>query len=179
MSQSPTLSSSDHSTRSGPDLRPLVVRTNGSAIEAVYGLILATSVIAVSYDASDAGRVALAVVVTAVAFWLAHVYAHLLGRDVSEGRAPTRAEIAGALREHWSLVAVVVPLVLVLCLGAVGAIPDRAAIVAATAVGLVELAAAGAYAAVIRGGKPPRVIVSAATALALGLLIVLLKVLVH
>jgi hypothetical protein len=173
------LPSSDHSTRSGPDLRPLVVRTGGSAIEAVYGLILATSVIAVSYGASDAGRVASAVLVTAVAFSLAHVYAHLLGRGVSEGRGPTRAEIAGALREHWSLVAVVVPLGLVLCLGSVGVIPDRAAIVAATAVALVELAAAGAYAAVISGGRPPRVILSAAVALALGLLVVLLKVLVH
>jgi hypothetical protein len=173
------LPSSDPSTRSGPDLRPLVARTSGSAIEAVYGLILATSVIAVSYDASDAGRVALAVLVTAVAFWLAHVYAHLLGRGVSEGRGPTRTEVAGALREHWSLVTVVAPLVLVLCLGAVGAIPDRAATVAATAVALVELAAAGGYAAISRGASPPRVVVAAAIALALGLLVVLLKVLVH
>jgi hypothetical protein len=69
--------------------------------------------------------------------------------------------------------------VLILCLGAVGAIPDRAAIVVATAVALFELAAAGAYAAVIHGARRPRVIVSAALALALGLLIVLLKILVH
>ena len=95
----------------------MAFRTSGSATEAVYGLILATSVIAVSYDASDAGQVALAVLVTAVAFWLGHVYAHLLGRGVSDGRVPTRAEIARSLREHWSLVAVVVPLVLVLGLG--------------------------------------------------------------
>ena len=163
----------------GPDLRPLVARTSGSATEAVYGLILATSVIAVSYDASDAGRVALAVLVTAVAFWLAHVYAHLLGRGVAEGRGPTRAEIACAVREHWSLVAVVVPLVVVLCLGAIGAIPDRAAIVAATAIALMELAAAGGYAARDRGASPARTLVSAVIALALGLLVVLLKVLVH
>jgi hypothetical protein len=173
------LPSSDPSTRSGPDLRPLVVRTGGSATEAVYGLILATSVIAVSYDASDAGRVALAVLVTAVVFWLAHVYARLLGRGASEGRGPTRAEIACALREHWSLVAVVMPVVLVLCLGAIDAIPDRAATVAATAIALVELAAAGGYAASHRGASPARTIVSAAIALALGLLVVLLKVLVH
>jgi hypothetical protein len=179
VSQSPTLSSSDLSTRSGPDLRPLVVRTSGSATEAVYGLILATSVIAVSYDASDAGPVALAVLVTAVVFWLAHVYAHLLGRGVSEEPGPTRADIARALREHWSLVAVVVPLVLVLGLGAIGAIPDRAALVAAMAIALIELAAAGAYAAITRGASPPWTIVSAAIALALGLLVVLLKVLVH
>jgi hypothetical protein len=175
----PPLLSSDHSTGSGPDLRPLVVRTGGSATEAVYGLILATSVIAVSHDASDAGPVALAVLGTAVVFWLGHVYAHLLGRGVSEARGPTRAEIARALREHWSLVAVVVPLVLVLGLGVIGAIPDRAAIVAATAIALVELAAAGGYAARTRGAGLRGTVISAAIALALGLLVVLLKVLVH
>lgn len=113
----------------------------------------------------------------AVAFWLAHVYAHLLGRGVSEGPGPTRADIARALREHWSLVAVVVPLVLVLGLGASGAIPDRAAVVAAMAITLIELAAAGAYAAITRGASPPEIIVSAV--LALGLQVVLLNVLVH
>lgn len=96
---------------------------------------------------------------------------------MSEARGPTRAEAARALREHWSLVAVVVPLVLILGLGAIGAIPDRAAIVAATAIALVELAAAGGYAAISRGASPPQTIVSAAIALALGLLVVLLKVL--
>jgi hypothetical protein len=136
-------------------------------------------VIAVSYDASDAGPVALAVFVTAVVFWLAHVYAHLLGLGVTGGPAPTRAGIAFAFREHWSLVAVVVPLVLVLGLGAIGAIPDRGALVAAMAVALIELAAAGAYVAVTRGASAPRTIVSAAIALALGLVVVLLEVLVH
>jgi hypothetical protein len=163
---------------SGPDLRPLVARTGGSATQAVYGLILATSVIAASYDASDAAPVALAVLVTAVVFWLAHVYAHMLGRDVSLARG-TRAELAGALRDHWSLVEVVMPLVLVLGLGAIGVIPDRTALVAATAVGLFELAAAGGYAAVTRGAGPLGTVISAAIALALGLVVVLLKVLVH
>ncbi len=179
MSQSPGLSSSDHSTRSGPDLRPLVVRTGGSATEAVYGLLVATSVIAVSYDAPDAGPVALAVLVTAVVFWLAHVYANMLGRGVSEARRPARTELVGGLREHWSLVEVVVPVVLVLVLGAVGVIPDRAALVAATAIALVELAAAGGYAAVRHGAGPRGTVASAAIALALGLVVVLLKVLVH
>ena len=179
MSQSPALSSSHHSTGSGPDLRPLVVRTGGSAIEAVYGLILAMSVIAVSYDASEAGPVALAVLLTAVVFWLAHVYARVLGSAVSEARGPTRTELGHALREHSSLVKVVVPILLVLGLAAIGVIPDRVALAAATAIALVELAAAGGYAAITRGSGPRGTILSAAIALGLGLLIVLLKVLVH
>ena len=166
---------------SGPGWRPLVARTHGSAMEGVYGLILATAVIAVSAvnDPLDAGRVALAVLVTAGVFWLAHVYANLLGIGVSEERALTRAAVAHAMRVHWSLVEVVIPLVLVLGLGAIGVLPDQAALTVAAIIALGELAAAGGYAA-IRGGAGPRATaVSAATALALGLVVVLLEVLLH
>jgi hypothetical protein len=119
------------------------------------------------------------VLVTAVVFWLAHVYAYLLGRDVMRAPTPSAHEVGDALREHWSLVQVVAPLVVVLGLGTVGVVPDRAALVAATAIALVELAAAGGYAAVTRGAGPRGAIVSAATASGLGLVIVLLKALVH
>jgi membrane protease YdiL (CAAX protease family) len=126
--------SSSHSTRSGPDRRTLVVRTSGIASEDIYGLILATSVIGVSraYDPADAGRVGLAVLVSAVVFSLAHVYANTLGRGVSEELMSTRAEVAQALRDHWSLVEVVIPLLLVLGLGTIGVMPDGAALAAAT-----------------------------------------------
>jgi len=161
--------------------RPLVLRTTEGATEGIYGLILAMSVIAVSaeHDRSDAGRVGAAVLVTALVFWLAHVYAHLLGFGVSEERRLTRAAFARGLRDHWSLVAVVVPLVLILVLGAIGVLPDQASIVAATIGGIVELAAAGGYAAIRRGAGPLETAVSATIAAALGLLIVLLKALVH
>jgi hypothetical protein len=174
-------SSSDRSSGSGPDLRPLVARTRGSATEGVYGLILATSVIALwrRYEGADAGPLAVAVLVTAVVFWLAHVYARMLGSGVSHAGRPTRSELAHALREHGSIVEVVVPLVLVLCLGAIGVVPDHAAVVAATVMALVELAAAGGYAAMAHGASRRETLVSAAIALALGLLVVSLKVIVH
>ena len=66
-----------------------------------------------------------------------------------------------------------------LLLGAIGVLPDQASIVAATIGGLVELAAAGGYAAIRRGAGPLETTVSATIAAALGLLIVLLKALVH
>ena len=174
-------SSADQASRSGRGWRPLVARTSGSATEGVYGLILAASVIAISQmpESLDAGQVALAVLVTAVIFWLGHVYADVLGAGVSADRALTRSGLAHAAREHWSLVEVVIPLVLVLGLGAIGVIPDRAAITAATIIALVELAAAGAYAAIRRGAGPRGTVASAAIALALGLVIVLLKALLH
>lgn len=167
-------------------LHPLVTRTSGSATQGVYGLILATTVIAVSREtisspdsSPDAGRTAAAVMAAAVVFWLAHAYANLLGIAVSEGRRLTRGDVADALRQNWSLVEVALPLVLLLALGAIGVISDRSALVAATVIALVELAAAGGYGAVRQGAGPLGTIFSAAIALALGAAVVGLKALVH
>jgi hypothetical protein len=76
-------------------------------------------------------------------------------------------------------VEVAIPLVLILGLGAIGVIPERAALVAATVLALVELAATGAYAAIRHGAGPGGTLLSAAFALMLGLFVVLLKVLIH
>jgi hypothetical protein len=64
----------DPSTRSDSDWRPLAIRTSESATQGVYGLILATAVIAISResDPGDAGQAAISVLVTALVFWLAH-----------------------------------------------------------------------------------------------------------
>ena len=77
------------------------------------------------------------------------------------------------------LVEVTIPLVLILALGVFDAISDRVAILAAMIAALAELAAAGAYAARVRGSGLTGTVVSAAIALALGGVVVLLKVLVH
>ena len=184
--QSPDGSDAVESPRRRPtvrsaDLRPLVPRTGGSATEGIYGLVLALSVIALSwyYGRPDAGRVALSVLVTALVFWLAHVYAYVLGRDMSQAQKVTRAEVVRSVRENWSLIEVVIPLLFVLGLGGIEAIGDTAAIVAATVVAAVELAAAGGYAAFRHGASPRGVIASAAGGLTLGVIVVLLKVLAY
>ena len=171
----------EFSTGSTPHWRPLVLRTSGSATQGVYGLILATAVIAISreLDPSNAGQAALSTLVTALVFWLAHVYARLLGTAVSHGRSSPHGALARVMREEWSLVEVAIPLVLVLALGAIGVIPDRAALVVATVLALAELAAAGAYAAARQGAGPAGTLASAVIALALGLSLVLLKILIH
>ena len=160
----------------------LTFRTEWSATEGVYGLILALSVIAVAreYDSSpDAGLVGLSVLITAVVFYLAHVYSDLLGRGISQGQELTPAAVGQAMRNHFSLVAVPAPLVVVLGAGALEWIPDRTAILAAIALALAELAAAGGYAALRHGAGPTATIASAAVAVALGAVIVLLKALAH
>jgi hypothetical protein len=161
--------------------RPFVVDTSGSVTEAIYGLILATSVIAVSaeYDSSNAGLVAVTVLVTGVVFWLAHVYARVLAGSITNHRMLNRVEMRSVLRHDWPLVEVTVPLVLILGLGVLGFVGDKRAILAATLAALVELAAVGAYSARLSGAGVPGTVASAIVAVSLGSAVVLLKTLVH
>jgi hypothetical protein len=161
--------------------RPRVVRTSGSVTEAIYGLILAASVIAVSreYDSSNAGLIGVTVLVTGIVFWLAHVYARVLAGSITHRRMLNRSEVRDVLRHDWPLVEATVPLVLILTLGVLDVVADKAAILAATLAALVELAAAGAYAARTSGAGPRGTVVSAVIAVTLGSAVVLLKALVH
>ena len=161
--------------------RPRVVRTTGSVTEAIYGLILATSVIAVSreYDSSNAGLIGVTVLVTGVVFWLAHVYSRALAGSITRHRKLNRSEVRELLRHDWPLVEATVPLVLILALGVLDVVPDKAAILAAMLAALVELAAAGAYAARRSGAGLRGTFASAVVAVALGSAVVLLKALVH
>jgi hypothetical protein len=161
--------------------RPRVVRTSGSVTEAIYGLILATSVIAVSreYDSSNAGLIGVSVLVTGVVFWLAHVYARVLAGSITRHRMLSRSEVREALRHDWPLVEVTVPLVLILALGVLDVVPDKAATLTATFAALVELAAAGAYAARMSGAGLRGTVVSTVVAVTLGSAVVLLKAFVH
>jgi hypothetical protein len=161
--------------------RPRILRTSGSVTEAVYGLILATSVIAVSreYEPTNAGLVGVTVLVTGVVFWLAHVYAGVLALSVTHHRRPRGSDAGDLLRREWPLVEVTVPLLLILAAGALDVVPDNAAIVTAMLVAVTELALAGGYAARKAGAGLTGTVVSAAVAASLGGAVVLLKVLVH
>lgn len=161
--------------------RPLVAGTSGSVTEAIYGLILATSVIAVSteYASSNAGLVGVTVLVTGVVFWLAHVYARVLAGSITHHRMLNRSEVREVLRHDWPLVEVTVPLVLILALGALDVVADKTAILAVTLAVLVELVAAGAYAARASGAGLLGTVASALIAGTLGGAVVLLKALVH
>jgi hypothetical protein len=72
---------------------------------AVYGSLLAASVIAASGVSGPHPRLALILllVVTGIVFWLAHVYAHLVGeREV--GRTVTWPDVRLVARHEWPIV---------------------------------------------------------------------------
>ena len=148
---------------------------------AIYGLILATSVIAVSQQVEphNAGVTAVTVMVTAGVFWLAHVYSGALAVGLRDRHLPERAEIGRILDEEWPLVQSGILPTAILLLGPLGILADDTAQDVAIAVCLMELAAVGVVAARVAGGRGIQLVVSAAISLSFGIVVIALKTLVH
>jgi hypothetical protein len=146
----------------------------------IYGTILVLAVVVAGSKAypHSAGNIAVLVVVTAIVFWVAHVYAHVLGHSVADDRHLSYASLRAVARREWSLVEAAVPPAVALSLGALGVISTQTAVWAALALGLIVLAAEGVVVARIeRLGWLGTAGVVAAN-VALGLVIVGLKLLV-
>lgn len=126
---------------------------------------------------AHAGRVAGAVAATAIVFWLAHVYAHALGHSVAHEQRVSLAELREIAQREASLVEASLLPVAALCLGAVGVVSSGLALWLAFAAGLAVLAEQGVVFARAEGlGRLGTVAVVAGN-LALGLVLVALKLL--
>jgi hypothetical protein len=148
---------------------------------AIYGTILVMAVISgLSHD-EDIGSAKLIVAVgaTTLVFWIAHVYAEILGRRLEgEGHFAWTA-IRAVMRSEWPIVESALLPVLALLIGVVGIVETDTAVNIAIGAGVVELFAWG-----IAVGRKLKLstgatIVAGVVNGALGLVIVLLKVLVH
>lgn len=145
----------------------------------VYGTVLAMAALAAGAVEHLSPRQLITVVATTSAvIWLAHVYAHTLGESIERGRRLDWPEFTGiAAQEVPILVSAAAP-ISILLLGAFGVIAETPDIWLAFTVGFVALAAQGArYARVERLGAAGTTGVIAAN-LALGGVVVLLKVLI-
>lgn len=149
---------------------------------AIYGTILVMAVItALSHDDTvKSAELIAGVLATTFVFWIAHVYAEVLGQRMeAEGGRPTLASFAVAARGEWPLVEASLLPVLCLLLGVVGIVKTDTAVYIAIGAGVVELFGYG-----IAAGRKLRLSTGATIAVGmvngfLGLLVVLLKVLVH
>jgi hypothetical protein len=147
---------------------------------AIYGLILATSVIAVSRQyTQNAGVTAVTVVVTATVFWLAHVYAGVLAIGLRLSHMPRRDEVRRVIDEQWPLVQSGILPTAILLLGPLGVLDDDTAQDVAIAACLLELGATGLLVARAAGAHGILVAVSGAISLSFGVVVIVLKVLVH
>ena len=145
----------------------------------VYGTVLAMAALAAGAVEHLSPEALIAVVATrSGVIWLAHVYAHGLGESIEQGHRLDRAEFSSiAGRELPILVAAAGPIA-VLLLGALGIIAESPDIWLAFGFGFVALAVQGTrYARVERLGAAGTTAVIAAN-LALGGIVVMLKVLV-
>lgn len=155
-------------------------RTPSNVSGAIYGLILGASIIAASSvdHADQPGVVEIYLCVTAVVFFLAHVYARVIGRWI-EGEAPTAEAVVRELRWEWPMVAAQAAPAAVLMIGVVGMIGPSRAITIALGVALAELFLAVGYACRQARASRRQVMASGTTAAVFALAIVLLKILVH
>ena len=118
------------------------------------------------------------VATTSGVIWLAHVYAHALGESIERGQRLDWDEFKSIAARELPILAAAAAPISVLLLGALGTITESTDIWLAFGVGFVALAAQGArYARVERLGAGGMAAVIALN-LALGGLVVALKVLV-
>jgi hypothetical protein len=146
----------------------------------VYGTIVVLSVLVAGAKAypEDTTRIAVLVGVTTVVFWLAHAYAHALQHTVRSNEHLTFTEVRRIGRQEAALVQAGVPSIVVLLLGSLGLFDVDTAIWLAVAFGLIVLAVQGFVFARVERLGPSGTIVVVAVNLALGLLLVALKLLV-
>lgn len=147
---------------------------------AIYGLVLGSSIIAAASadHPRQAGLVEIYLCVTAVVFYLAHVYARVIGGWI-EGESPSFAAVRQELRQEWPMVSAQLLPAALLLLGALGLIDGRNAITLALAVALAELLAGVAYACWKAHATARQAFASLVAAAAFAVVVVLLKIFVH
>lgn len=119
------------------------------------------------------------VLLTQIVYWLAHVYAELVGQRISADRSTTSRQVRHLLEEEWPLVAVsFVPLAIIVLATLLGASSNQA--VLAGLWGNVALLAGWALLAGLRSKlRVGELLLYVAASLLLGLALVAIKALLH
>lgn len=149
--------------------------------EAVYGLILVSGMIVVSYNLTGTSLSALVtVVVTVLVFFAAHVYAGTLARlAATDGKAGLPDSIRAAVRHSLGMLLISLAPVAVLLLGVTRVVPDDLAIWLALVIDTLALATLG-WLAVAKWTRNFWLrLASALTTAAFGLIIVALKAFIN
>jgi len=117
------------------------IRREHLAAGAIYGTVVyLTILVLLEEDRTDPEDAVAILVGTALVFWLAHVYAHLVPQIAAEGRLRTGRFMDTAWDQVGILAAVAIP-VIPLALAMLGLLDNRAGLRAAIAAGVLSLAA--------------------------------------
>jgi hypothetical protein len=155
------------------------VRREHFAAGAIYGTVAyLTILVLLEEDRTDAEDAAAILVGTALVFWLAHVYAHLVPRITAEGRLRTGRFVETARDQAGILAAATIPLI-PLFLAMVGLLEDRAGLRAAIAAGVLSLGAFAVREARVAGLGWARSLQIASVLVVAGVGLLLLEVSLH
>jgi hypothetical protein len=160
------------------DLKALIVGSRETIAGTVYGTIVVLSVLTAGAKLyqNDLWRLSVIEGVTVGVFFVAHVYAHGLGTSLQQGHRLTARELTTIARQESSMLfAAVVPITIIV-LGAVGLFDGSTALWLALGAGVAALTAQGVRYARLERLGPTGTIVTVGVNLALGLVIVSLKV---
>jgi hypothetical protein len=152
----------------------------GNPAEVIYGTLLAAVVLATKTHKGVTGAAIFWSAVGAlVLYWLAHVYADVIGEQLKTRRRPRWGTVAHAGVEHWSrLRASLIPVVFFeivrLARGSV-----NASVLSALWLTVALLGAWGATAAFRSGARGLALAVETLVCVGLGVLVVLLKIVLH
>ncbi len=151
----------------------------GNLAGSLYGLILVTSVIAtLEQNEERIGLMIAALVVTALVFALAHAWAHALDA-AARARAPVdRHLLLRGVRHEWPIVQAALPASIALALAGFDLYTVATGLWIAVGVNVGLLFVWGAVLRDIAGGNLAQVILGGLSSAALGLMLVLLKVIV-
>jgi hypothetical protein len=146
----------------------------------IYGTIVVLSVIVAGARAypHGPGHVAVLVLATCSIFWLAHVYSHALGHSLAHGEHVSARELTEIARREAPLVESALPPTAALALGSLGVLSDSVSLWVAFALGLGVLGIQGIVFARLERLGPLGTAGVVAANLALGLVLVALKLLV-
>jgi hypothetical protein len=161
-------------------LRHIVIGTRESISGTVYGgIVLLTSLTAsAAAYTNDLWRLCVAVTVSVLVFWIAHLYSDALGESITRGRRLTLGDVRDiAVHEVAIPLAAVGPL-FVLLIGALGLLDHDTAIWLALGVGVLTLGAQGVRYAQLERLGPMATTWAVVANLSLGLVIVIAKLLV-
>ena len=148
---------------------------------ALYGIVLSTAVAGAYSESEELSNsdIAIGVLVTALVFWLAHVYVGVLARLALRDEQVDWAATRNELIEEVPIVAGALPVAGMLLLAPLGVLSDQGAETAAIATGIGLLTLGGVTAGLRRRLPLLGVVLIALASSGLGFLIVGLKALVH
>ena len=144
---------------------------------AVYGSLLAASVVATASVAGELPRLKLALmlIITGLVFWAAHVYAHWVGERQLTGTPWSWGEIHRVARHEWSIVEAAFLPAAAVAVGAVLGLSLSAGAWLALAVAVAQQVAWACLGAVRASAPRRQVVAEGAVNLVLGLILMAAK----